>query len=645
MPWELARPAGLALLGLLAPLLVLYVLKVRRERRVVPSVWLFQAAERDLRAQSPFRRLLPSVPLILELLALVLLALAVAGPITRTRQLPGGRVVLIVDVSASMGVREGATTRLALARSAALQTLGRLEPGAEVMLIAAGREAELVSPFERDRARLELALGRLTVREVEGQLGRALATAAEQLRQRGGGRILLVTDAAIADAAALGNSSFPVDVTRVGSSRDNTAIVRTEVARGPDPVNGRDQVQVFAVIAHLSSRPRSIFVTLTQRNVREPLASRQLQLEPGERVPLALAFEPARGDAGSGLSLQISPPDALAADDVALVRVPPSRKLPVVVSPKKASPWFHRALQADPELELFSSELEALTSENVPEDALVVVDGACPHQIPGADLLIVNPPAGSCRTLHVGPKVERPRITSWAETDPRFQFLSFDSVDVQEARHLRVGRPADALLRTRDGVLMADVSSPGRTGTLVGFDVAASNWPLKASFVLFVRNVVELARAHRPGSPGAPARSGEPVSLRVPLDATRVVVDHGDRREELQPHSGLVVIAPPARVEFLHVSWNGARPGSTLIPTSLGSELESRIAPAPLPFGSGKLITTAAPEAMLELDWVLALLALGLIGADLAWITRRGRAPAQARGRLSLRAAPTRTSS
>ena len=62
---------------MLAPLTLLYVLKVRRERRVVPSVWLLQAALRDLSAKSPFKRLTPSVPLVLESLAIVALGLAI----------------------------------------------------------------------------------------------------------------------------------------------------------------------------------------------------------------------------------------------------------------------------------------------------------------------------------------------------------------------------------------------------------------------------------------------------------------------------------------------------------------------------------------------------------------------------------------
>jgi len=58
MPFELRNASGLWLLGLLVPLIVLYILKIRRQRLTVASTWLWQQAARDLLAKSPFRRLI-----------------------------------------------------------------------------------------------------------------------------------------------------------------------------------------------------------------------------------------------------------------------------------------------------------------------------------------------------------------------------------------------------------------------------------------------------------------------------------------------------------------------------------------------------------------------------------------------------------
>ncbi len=609
----------------MAPLVLLYVLRVRRERRVVPSTWLWQVALRDLSAKTPFRRLRATLPLVLELLAIALLALAVARPVARSARLKGPRVVIVVDASASMATREGQTTRLELAQAAAAKVLGRIEPGSEVMVLAASREPELLSPFERDAARIEAALGRVQVREVEGQLGRSLALAADQLRQRGGGRIVLITDGAVADAANLVAPGLPLEIVRVGTARDNTGIVRSEVVRVADAVTGHERVEVFALVANHGAA-RDVFVTLSERNVSEPLASRKLSLAAGERAPVVLAFDAAPGDIGQGLELELSPHDALPSDDRATARVPAGQRLDVVIAPKNASAWLVRALATDPNVALYRSDLAGLSAEAVAADALVVIDGACPARIPGSDLLIVNPPPGPCRGLNVGAALREPLLTSWSTGDPRFRFLSFEGIQVAAGHDLGVDSPRAALLHARSGVLMADVSSPGRSGTLIGFDVGESNWPLRASFVLFMRNVVELARAHRLGGPAATARTGEPVSIRVPQDVDTVSAEYADgHQEQVRCHDGVAVLPASSRIGFIHVSWSGSRPGSTLIPVNLASEAETRNVPSELKLGQGNAAPSHQAAAQTSFDWLFGALALLLIAADVALVTRRAR--------------------
>ncbi|MGC4086475.1 MAG: BatA and WFA domain-containing protein [Polyangiaceae bacterium] len=637
MPWELTRISGLGLLGLLAPLALLYVLKVRREKRVVPSVWLWQAALRDLSAKSPFKRLTASVPLVLESLAIVALGLALAGPITRSASLKAARVALVVDVSASMASDEGGQTRLGQAVSAARGVLLRTEPGTELLLVAAGREPELISPFERDRARLEAALGRIRVREVEGQLGRSLNLAADQLQKHGGGKLVVITDGALADSQALTPLAIPVEVIHVGSAHENSAIVRADITRTKDPVTGRDRVEAFAQLVNFGSKRRELFVTLTQKNVQEPLASRRVQLEAGEHAGVVLSFEAAPGDAGKPLELELSPHDALLSDDRAALVVPEPRKLPVVVAPKTASPWLLRALTTDADIELYTTTLEGLTRAEVADDAFVVVDGACPATLPGADLLILNPPQGTCRGVSVGAELSRPQITSWAETDPRLRFLSFEGVDVASGRSLGAASERDSLVHTRDGTLVADASSPGRMATLVGFDLGQSSFPLKASFVVFVRNLTDLARAHRTGAARRGTRTGEPISLHVPNDIEAVDVEYPDGRREkkLRARNGLAVLPGSTQVGTVFVSWTGIRPGSATIATNLNSEAESRSAPLPLSIGRAREGSGRALAEFTRLDWIFGALALALIAADVAWLTRR-----RPSGRFNVEASP-----
>jgi hypothetical protein len=645
MPFELRSPAHLWLLGLLVPLVLLYVLRIRREKRTVPSTWLWRSAERDLLAKQPFRRLFPHISLLLEALALSALALAFARPIVRGGQIDSVHLAIVVDTSASMGaVGADGQSRIELARKAARTLSRQLAPGADALVIDAGREPRVVLPLERDPKRIEAAIERIQLGEVEGDLGRALSLATDHLRSRpGSSRIAVVTDGALARPDAFSHASLPVEVVRVGAPADNVAIVRADVARTSEP-RGPDRVQVFALVENFGKTQRSAFVTLLPQSSPTPLASRRLDLAPGEKAPVVLSFDAAPADKGMGLIVDLAAGDALRADDRAYVRVPAGQSLPVVLSPKGASPWIARALSSDPGIELLGADIGAL-GVDVPYDAFVVIEGACPDKIPGSDFLLLNPPRGPCHGATIGEPVERPTITSWSDGDPRLRFASFDSVVIQRASTVVPDGPRASLVRSREGTLIADISGAGRTGTLVGFDVGESNWPLKASFVLFTRNLIELARSHRAGMAAGPARTGEPLALRVPLDVNEVEIEGANGvRWSVPARAGVAATPGPDRAGHYFVAWKGQRPGSTLVPVNLTSAAESNLAERELELPRGRAVRTRKAtdlgDAVTDWSWLFALVALVAFGVDLFWITRspkraplpKGAPPSPVRG-------------
>jgi VWA domain-containing protein/aerotolerance regulator-like protein len=634
-PLTFLQPGGFWLLTALVPLVVLYILKVRRERRIVASTWLWAEAQRDVLARSPFRRLRAQVPLAVQALALAALAFALARPTTRHRALLGGHVAIVVDTSASMGARaapEG-PRRIDLARQAALDALTALAPGADAMVLAAGREARVAAPLDRDVKRLQDVVEGLDADDVEGDLGAAVALAVDRLRQLGGeARVVVFTDGNLARPDSLQGVALPTEVVLVGGEAENTALVRVDVRSGADPVTRRDEVQAFALLGHYGKRPRDVFVTLRLDGTDAPLASRRLLLQPGERAPVVLTFEPAAGDRGKGLVLEVSPRDAMPSDDVAYARVPAGQRQPALLVSRRGSPWLERALASDSLVELWKGGPDEAKRAQFGEGALYVYDGLCPEAPPAGDFLVVAPPPGSCLGVPVGAAREAPTLTSWAEGDARFRFLTLDGVSVARATPLGA-EGAAALVKSGDGVLAADASPPGRSGTVVGFDVGDSNWPLRASFVLFVRNVVELARAHRENGAGS-GRAGEALRVAVPPAVERVRVDGpGGLAREASARAGLAVVSDVRRAGLYHVSWQGPPAGGTLVAVNLASERESdlraRVAEASV---AGAQIALAPAVADAHTDWsfLAAALALGLVAFDAFWLTRRARAPGPA---------------
>jgi hypothetical protein len=629
-------PKGLLLLLGLVPLVVLYVLKIRRQRQRVSSTWLWASAQRDLLAKHPFRRLVPEIPLLLEILALVALAVALARPSTRGGSIDGDHVAIVLDTSASMATRvggaTGTTTRMEQAKRAAQSVVSQLAPGADAIVIEGGREARVVAPLDRDPRRLQAAIAGVAVREVEGDLAGAVALAADRLRSLGGRpRIVVVTDGALAHGEPLVVGGIPTEVLGVGDEEDNAAIVRVDVRSGIDAGTHHEQVQVFAMVQSYGARAREAYVTLTIEGRTEPVASRRLLLEPGAKLPVVLTFEPQPLDHGLGLVVQLAPGDAEPVDDAAYGRVPGALRMPVVVASDATYSWTTRAIEADPNVDLQRLTVPQLASVNVDPEALVIVEGACPASIPGRDALVLAPAAGTCFGVGVGAPVDDPPLTSWETGDPRLRFLTLDGVHVARSLALDAHGAGAALVRSSSTTLVADASVPGRSVTVVGFDPGDSDWPLKASFVLFVRNVVELGRLHRAQGAAGPARTGDPARVTVPDGTTRVLVDGpGLPEREMPVKDGVAILPPLDRAGLYHVRWNEPHVGSALIAANLTSVKESDVRSRPVPIAGAPAATPTAGAAHAldgHSEWItwLALLAALAIAADVYWTTRQPR--------------------
>lgn len=633
-------PHGLWLLGLLVPLVVLYILKIKRARKRVASTWLWSSAKRDLLAKSPFQKLVPQVPLILQALAIILAALALAQPATRTEEGAGDHLAVVIDVSASMnalaagapGAVADGETRLAAAKKVARRIVETLPPGSDAMIVEAGRAARVASGFERDRRRLAGVIDKMEGADVEGDLGEAVSLAVDRLLQTTGDRrVIVVTDGNLARPATFAGAALPIELLTVGEKVDNAAIVRVDVRSGTDPQTHKETVETFALIVNYGDKPRELYVTLREDQASDVLASRKLLVQPGERTPVVLSFESTPGDWRKGLIVDVSPHDAMPVDDVAWGRVPPGDTMPVVIAAAdgaRPSPWIERVLAADARAKVERATMSQLTaSTGIDPAALVVVDGVCPPDVPGGDLVVVNPPAGACWGATIGAEVEGSAVTSWDPSDPRMRFLVLDGLQVSKAHKLTPDSASRELVRSSTGPLMVDASTASRTVTILGFDVGESDWPLKASFVLFARNVLDLARTHRERGVAGPQRSGEPLRIDVPASAVELEATGPDgKKVEASLQGGLAVVPAADRAGLYRLAWQGKEAGSVVVPVNLASEAESDLRTVVSAPAGGAVTVRAAsdkPDAHRGWGWIAAIGMIVLIVLDVLWATRK----------------------
>src|SRR3989442_14262493 len=169
-------PLAFALMALVLPLVRLYCLKIRRREWRVPSLLLWDPSLRDREASAFFQRLQRDPLLILQILALLALAIALARPAATVMGEGARKVVVVLDTSASMKAHDVGPSRFDAARAEAVQLVRRLGEGAEVMIIETGVQPKVTAALGRDRQRALTALGQAQAPDLPTRLGEAART-------------------------------------------------------------------------------------------------------------------------------------------------------------------------------------------------------------------------------------------------------------------------------------------------------------------------------------------------------------------------------------------------------------------------------------------------------------------------------------
>ncbi len=246
-PTAIAIAAGLTI----PPLIALYFLKLKRMVKPVPSTLLWKRAAEDLRVNAPFQRLRSSLLLLLQLLILILAAIALGKPMLQTAQTHEDTLIILLDQSASMGVVEAdGRSRLEIAKEQAGIAVDNMDDDARAMVIAFCDRATVVSSFDTDRAALKRKIESVKQTDSTSRLGEAMSLAEAFTQSMVIGRadgsditvegstapatIFLFTDGRIEDAETVSLQKFDVDsisVTNVGARTDNVAILSMDARR------------------------------------------------------------------------------------------------------------------------------------------------------------------------------------------------------------------------------------------------------------------------------------------------------------------------------------------------------------------------------------------------------------------------------
>ncbi|MGH2820818.1 MAG: vWA domain-containing protein [Actinomycetota bacterium] len=512
-------PAAFALGALAVPVVLMYMLKSRRPRQIVPSTFLWRRAVHNVTASRPWERLRPSVLLILQLLILVGLVLALAQPFRATEGVAGDHLVLVLDASGSMAAADGSPTRMHSARLAAQELLETLQPGGTVSIISAGPRPRVTISGTSDRSAAERALQGLTATEGPADFAEAFLLAESLETPARSTTIAIISDGGMTKEEQELVPSGAV-FREVGRASDNVAITRLDVAEQADGF-----VALIAV-SNFDSRPRTVNVRLELGGAL--LATAGLTLEPGDTAEKTFDL----GTTEGRLVASIDASDILATDNRAyavLERALPKRVL--LATPGNV--FLEALLRRLPGAAL---DVRAASTRANGYD-LAVLDRVAPPrrlEVPGLYVAPASPPPG----MVVKGVLREPVITYLAPQDPLLSNVDLSDLAVARAQDVRV-RDSSTLVGAGRAPLIATWTDRGLRRAYIGFDLHESNLGLQVAFPVLGEHLLswlagteELA-ARSAGDPLAVAQAPGATEVRVRLPSRHgVTLVPGERLEE-----------------------------------------------------------------------------------------------------------------
>ncbi len=602
---EFAYPAAFAGLAAIPLLFLLNLWKYRRLRVKVSSFIVWQRMSQHADAPPSSKQRYFNISLLVQILVVVLLILAVAGPRAK-RSLQAQRVIhILIDHSASTEANSAGSRvfdRITLAASTFLKHLSQADmvychsaPGLSGI--------DSTGPLAPDKAQEWLSsLGPL-------ELGCSMSEAALALAARAApedDQLLVFTDSDIR------GTPDSVRVAVVPADAGNMAITTAKVRRDGD------RLHLFFRIANFSEEARTARWSVVGASGLEHASSGEpgLHLQAGGSSGINLTL-PEKALSEDVIEIRLLDSDALAGDNRAFITRNPGAGLDIACIGRQDKNLV-RALSALPGATVTVAE------EPGPDCALAIFNEISPHELPPCNTVVIAPPGGIPDLLISSPQdIYEPSgsLTATADStlmpDPGWA----SRLTIHEALKpaLLKQTSTSVLLADNDIPLIIDFSLEGRRLVYIGFKLTDTNWPSQVSFPLFWGLLTEQFGASQ--DKWVTWCTGETVMLPA-RGLKSIIAPNGETLVQAQPWPRIAF--RPEQTGIYRAIYADRQ---MLLGVSLLSEEESRLSSKNVPFSPAWLRPPRARRHITTSDWLWQYFAfaaaIGMLAGWLLWRERK----------------------
>ena len=520
-------PIAFAGLAIAIPILLLYMLRLRRREVLISSTYLWRQVVQDTEANTPWQRLRRNLLLFLQLLILLAMVLALARPFVTVPTVSAGKIALLVDASASMTADDlDGQTRFDTAIEQALGIVNNMNPQDIISLIRVAEIAEPLTSYTDDQAELRRELNNMSASQGPADWDTALTLAAAGAAGAKNFSIVMISDGGIGDVSSLpANIPQPIYLP-VGRSAANVAItaLATRALPGQAP-------QLFAQVTNYGDEPADISLVIRLDDVLR--LSRSGTIPPRSQLPIPFdePIDETFATLSATLTFDNDVDDFLELDNRAWTvhNEVNTRRLYYVSLGNNL--FLEQALRSLPGVQTYRGNPE---NRGLPADRfdLYVFDGWLPNNLPDADMLLVNPP-NTTALFSVGQLLDASSdIEVVAEESPITAFVDLDEMSLLQFRQVSAGW-AQPLARAAGGDILLAGEVNAQQIAILPFDLRDSNLPLLIAYPVLMANLLDWFSPAEIVSLPDGLSVGDALVIQPPLlaDSVRVTAPDGTVQE------------------------------------------------------------------------------------------------------------------
>jgi hypothetical protein len=506
----LGMPIALTLAFIAIPIVVLYILKLRLRRVPVSTNLFWNQIFEEKPPKSLWQTLRHWLSLLAQLIILGLLVMAIADPLLAWHTKRARRIVLVMDISASMQATDVNPSRFAVAQQMAQRFLDGVRELDNVAVLSAGVRPEVVIGMGNHVPSLRRVIDDLSPVDTPVSLEAAIQLAKQLIGDSPNGQIILFTDQHAKESQDIlptsenkqretdsqntepqsTSQSIQIEYRTIGTDASNVGITQFQTRRSMVDALG---YELLIQVKNASNKPVQcrLEIELEQR----PVDVLPLKLQPNETWSRTLEKTSLDGGVLKALLTQFleesgeqaTDTNVLAVDDTAWAILPPRRITPVlIVSPGNL--FLKKVFEANPLVEVTTASEIPTTW---PEKGIVVLHRLIPEKLPPNPLMIIDPDSDS-PLFRVEGLVDSPLVTEQDKNSPLMMHVRLDNVSFPNTKKLAfVSEQAHSLASSVGGEsIYATVPHGDQKALVLGVNLEQSDIAFRTVFPILASNAM-----------------------------------------------------------------------------------------------------------------------------------------------------------